>query len=173
MNQNNSKGKGVGLVISAISSVVLAVLLLTMASDKEELRYYFDEDYRLLMKVFSSGGWILAVTGVVEFIAGLVLIANGQNEEAWINSNLVTCPDCNKSISRHAEMCPHCGRRSIVKNSASVSSPTQTSSQHIPTWKRVQMMEEANNSKQEKCVFCGEPLSEGKRFCSGCGRRQD
>jgi hypothetical protein len=36
-------------------------------------------------------------------------------------SNLVTCPDCNGIISRHAEFCIHCGRflqalRPIVSN---------------------------------------------------------
>ena len=173
MNQSNPKGKGVGLIISAISSVILAVILFTVASDKEELRYYFDEDYRLLMKIYNAGGWIFAVSAVVEFVAGLVLIVNGQNEEEWANSNLVTCPDCHKSISRQAETCPHCGRKSIVKSSSASSDSPPASSQHVPTWKRIQMMEEGKAGEQEKCVFCCVTLTEGQSFCSGCGRRRD
>ena len=184
MNQGNSKGKGVGLIISAISGIILAVIFFTVASDKEELRYYLDEDYRMLMTIFNAGGWVLVVTGVVEFIAGLVLIANGENEEEWANSNLVTCPDCRKSISRQAESCPHCGRKAIVKSNASVSSQTPASGQNVPTWKRIQMEEKAVKQEQgaqdvpeavkmsvpaKKCPECGTTQSGDNRVCFYCG----
>lgn len=177
MDQSNTKGKGVGLIVSAILGAFLAGFFFSISANaKEDWRYYWDEDYRAMMNVLHAGGWIMVVSSVVEFIAGLVFVANAKDEENWTSTNLITCPDCHNKISRQAETCPHCGRKSgyqsIIKNSSSVSNPTAPN-QYIPTWKRIQMMEEEKNSEQQKCAFCGEVLSEGQRFCSGCGRRRD
>ncbi|MBQ9762161.1 MAG: hypothetical protein IJV82_03690 [Oscillospiraceae bacterium] len=178
MDNNNYKGKGIGMIVSAIIGAIVAWFMLSMSADaKEDWRYYWDEDYHNMMLILNYAGWGMVIGAVIDFVLGLVFLNKTEEVPAW-NSNLITCPDCHKMVSRQAESCPHCGRRgvnqSIFGGSSSSAPATPAANQYIPTWKRIEMMEAAEkNQEPAKCAFCGETLIEGRNFCSACGRRRD
>jgi hypothetical protein len=58
---------------------------------------------------------VLLVAAVVLVLIpiGIVLVVSSvsrRKDDLAINPNLAPCPDCQKLISIHAPMCPHCGR---------------------------------------------------------------
>jgi ABC-type glycerol-3-phosphate transport system permease component len=57
---------------------------------------------------------ILLIVVVVLILVpiGIVLVVTSvrRKDDLTLNPNLAPCPDCQKLISIHAPMCPHCGR---------------------------------------------------------------
>ena len=114
-----------------------------------------------------------------------------------ISRNASQCPHCGSLMNRKTflqnQAAPQNGglpawKRVELEKEALRQNPMQNGSpqsDNLPAWKRVELEKEALQHKnaaqntvvhitgEEKCIFCGHPMSEGQLICGHCGRRQD
>lgn len=117
--------------------------------------------------------------------------------DRMISRNATQCPHCGSLMNRkpvlqnqtatQSDNLPAWKRVELEKE-ALRQNPMQNvspQSDNLPAWKRVELEKEALQHKnaaqntvvhitgEEKCIFCGHPMSEGQLICGHCGRRQD
>lgn len=66
-------------------------------------------------KVFGAifGGGVFGFLAFVVRLLGSGKAPRPESQGGQQKSNLITCPDCKKDVSRSAESCPHCGSKAL------------------------------------------------------------
>lgn len=150
MNYEEQKRRGVFSLIAAACALILAIVFLGVAGDmKDSWEYHFDESCQNTVSMLNIVGWCAAIFAVVDFIQGLVFLC--VKEDIPINSQLTTCKDCGHSVSKSAEMCPHCGRKNPGESGLITAErgcpPPAPVEEKIPAWKQVEMEKQAKEEK--------------------------